>query len=134
MLPTKWTIGLCAAAVLIAALSPQPTLARFPAAATPGSPLLTGVSNANRAAASKTHADVSRAVCGSGLIASWSRARVLLAGTARPPCSHLGLDATPSSCHSLRNRDQPRTQAVSNISKGQSKTWRIRDAIDGIRP
>jgi len=31
MLPTKWTIGLCAGAALIAALSPQPTFATFPA-------------------------------------------------------------------------------------------------------
>jgi len=38
MLPTKWTIGLCAGAALIAALSPQPTFARFPADARPGSP------------------------------------------------------------------------------------------------
>jgi hypothetical protein len=38
MLPTKWTIGLCAGAALIAALSPQSTFARFPANARPGSP------------------------------------------------------------------------------------------------
>ena len=38
MLPTKWTIGLCAGAALIATLSPQPTFARFLAAARPGSP------------------------------------------------------------------------------------------------
>src|SRR5271167_436177 len=37
MLPTKWTIGLCAGAALITALSPQPTFAGFPAAARPGS-------------------------------------------------------------------------------------------------
>jgi hypothetical protein len=40
----------------------------------------------------------------------------------RAALPHLGLGATPSACHSLRNRDQPITQAVSNTNKGQSKT------------